>query len=68
MRGAILPLPQYAFMAECSVKAHGQLLPLPCTGYEGLCYRSKPFLHSCKFSRFVVFRMLFPFNQIRHKS
>jgi hypothetical protein len=25
MRGAILPLPQYAFMAWCSVKAQGQL-------------------------------------------
>jgi hypothetical protein len=31
MRGAIPPLPQYAFMALCSVKAQGQLylLPLP---------------------------------------
>jgi len=31
MRGAIPPLPQYAFMAWCSVKARGQLylLPLP---------------------------------------
>jgi hypothetical protein len=30
MRGAIPPLPQYAFMAWCSVKAQGQLsLPLP---------------------------------------
>jgi hypothetical protein len=25
MRGAISPLPQYAFMAWCSVKAQGQL-------------------------------------------
>jgi len=25
MRGAIPPLPQYAFMAWCSVKAQGQL-------------------------------------------
>jgi len=25
MRGAILPLPQYAFMAWCLVKAQGQL-------------------------------------------
>jgi hypothetical protein len=25
MSGAILPLPQYAFMAWCSVKAQGQL-------------------------------------------
>jgi hypothetical protein len=25
MRGAILPLPQYAFMAWCSVEAQGQL-------------------------------------------
>jgi len=33
MSGAVLPLPQYAFMARCSVKAQGQLyfylLPLP---------------------------------------
>jgi hypothetical protein len=27
MSGAIPPLPQYAFMAWCSVKAQGQLLP-----------------------------------------
>jgi hypothetical protein len=26
MRGAILPLPQYAFMAWCSVKAQRQIL------------------------------------------
>jgi len=32
MRGAISPLPQYAFMAWCSVKSQGKLylLPLPC--------------------------------------
>jgi len=29
MHGAILPLPQHAFIAWCSVKAQGQLLPLP---------------------------------------
>jgi hypothetical protein len=31
MRGAILPLPQHAFMTWCSVKrkAQGKLLPLP---------------------------------------
>jgi hypothetical protein len=29
MRGAILPLPQYASMAWCSVKAQGQLYVLP---------------------------------------
>jgi hypothetical protein len=29
MRGAIHPLPQYAFMAWCSVKAQGQLHLLP---------------------------------------
>jgi hypothetical protein len=27
MSGAILPIPQYAFMAWCSVKAQGQLYP-----------------------------------------
>jgi hypothetical protein len=32
MNGAIPPLPQYAFMAWCSVKAQGQLyLTLPLT-------------------------------------
>jgi len=31
--GAILPLPQYAFMAWCSVEAQGQLLPFTFT-YE----------------------------------
>jgi hypothetical protein len=29
MRGAIPPLPQYAFMAWCSVKSIGTTLPLP---------------------------------------
>jgi hypothetical protein len=29
MRGAIPPLPQYAFMAWCSVKSTGTTLPLP---------------------------------------
>jgi len=29
MSGAITPLPKHAFMAWCSVKAQGQLLPLP---------------------------------------
>jgi hypothetical protein len=31
MREAIPPLPQYAFMAWCSVKAQGQLYLLPLT-------------------------------------
>jgi len=31
MRGAIHPLPQYAFMGWCSVKAQGQLYVLPST-------------------------------------
>jgi hypothetical protein len=30
MSGAITSLPQYAFMARCSVKARGQLYLLPC--------------------------------------
>jgi hypothetical protein len=29
MRGGVPPLPQYAFVVLCSVKAQGQLLPLP---------------------------------------
>jgi hypothetical protein len=29
MRGAIPPLPQYAFMAWCLVKSTGTTLPLP---------------------------------------
>jgi len=29
MRGAILPLPQYVFMAWCLVKSTGTTLPLP---------------------------------------
>jgi hypothetical protein len=31
MRGAILPLPQYAYMAWCSVKAQGKRLPFTFT-------------------------------------
>jgi hypothetical protein len=36
MRGAIPPLPQYAFMAWCSIKkAQGQLYLLPFYRYNG---------------------------------
>jgi hypothetical protein len=35
MRGAVHPLPQYAFMAWCSVKAQGQLYLYL---YSVLCY------------------------------
>jgi hypothetical protein len=33
MSGAIPPLPQYAFMAWCSVKSIGTTLPLPSLDY-----------------------------------
>jgi hypothetical protein len=41
MRGAIPPLPQYAFMAWCSVeeKALGQLYLLPFTCQDGKSHR-----------------------------
>jgi hypothetical protein len=34
MRGAIPPLPQYAFMAWCSVNAEGQLLSFTFMGFS----------------------------------
>jgi hypothetical protein len=34
MSGAIPPLPQYAFMARCLVKAQGQLYLLPLTSKQ----------------------------------
>jgi hypothetical protein len=41
MRGGIPPLPQYAFMAWCSVKAEGQLY-----FYHTLGIRRSIFLHN----------------------
>jgi hypothetical protein len=32
MRGAIPPLPQYAFMARCLIKHRDNFIPLPFTG------------------------------------
>jgi len=42
MSGAVPPLPQYAFMAWCSVKAQGQLY-LKCKGKEGRGSGRSPF-------------------------
>jgi hypothetical protein len=53
MSGAILPLPQYAFMAWCSVKA--QYCSLGCVTFESLCnlwVASPPLAHKR--------RLLFP--------
>jgi hypothetical protein len=48
MRGAIPPLPQYAFMAWCLVKAQGQLYILK----EVYCYENRPmFLRACHWDR-----------------
>jgi hypothetical protein len=60
MSGAIPPLPQYPFMAWCSVKAQGQLylyLYVQCITYYVL-YRAATALYSM-FSSFVyVFALL----------
>jgi hypothetical protein len=42
MSGAIVPLPQYAFMAWCSVKAQGQLYLYLCFILVPLSYKPIP--------------------------
>jgi hypothetical protein len=49
MSGAISPLPQYAFMAWCSVKAQGQLYLLP------YLYRQLPFIKNYPFKVILTF-------------
>jgi hypothetical protein len=45
MRGAIHPLPQYALMAWCSVKAKGQLYLLPLSYITKLKIKVVPVLN-----------------------
>jgi len=60
MNGAILPLPQYAFMAWCSVKAQGQLYL-----YSNIYGSSNAYEGHLKFIEFVSARLsyslLYPF-------
>jgi hypothetical protein len=47
MSGAIFPLPQYAFMAWCSVRSTGTTLPLLLPGWNHVSdirYRDKFFI------------------------
>jgi hypothetical protein len=46
MRGAIPPLPQYAFMAWCSVKAQGQLFTFTCIKHSIFCTSLEEMLSS----------------------
>jgi hypothetical protein len=46
MSGAVPPLPQYAFMAWCSVKAQGQLYIYLTLPYLTLSYITLPYLTS----------------------
>jgi hypothetical protein len=43
MRGAILPFPQYAFMASCQLKITGATLPYLTLPYLTLPYLTLPF-------------------------
>jgi hypothetical protein len=56
MSGAILPLPQYAFMAWCSVKAQGQLYLLHLLGacrHSAFILSIVIILNICAFFKFV---------------
>jgi hypothetical protein len=57
MRGAMPPLPQYAFMAWCSVKkSTGTALPLPLS--YGPSYLESVFLTSCKVNKIMeIFKL-----------
>jgi hypothetical protein len=75
MSGAILPLPQYAFMVWCSVKAQGQLYLLPFTFYEFLLttWRQSSGIMGTVFFPAMIFaiftwRLLFSFDILLARS